>query len=686
MADPRAPRERLEPFTQTESVMNQHDRSGERVNRRPPSLLVTAATALLPLPALAQINELPPADAETPTVVVTATRYPVDERTVGSSITVITSDELQKQQTRFVSDILREVPGVAVNRSGTFGTLTQVRIRGAEGNQTLVIIDGVEVNDPAGGDEYDFGNLLAGDIERIEVLRGPQSTLYGSNSIGGVINIITKRGKDGVTLTGRGEGGSFNTFDGGASVSGGNEKVNGYVGLSGYRTDGINISPGGNERDGYDNITLNSNFAVNPLDNLQFTGNLRYAWGQLQYDDFGSTVDSDGFIIPNDADEQSETTALSGRAQAKLTLFDGMFENIIGYSGLRTTNDNYTDGDKSFRFNAETNTVDYQGNFHFDTPEFAGASHTATVIYQRQGQTGDNWSAFGGGANFATITNNGYAGEYRLGLWDRLFLTGGARYDQNNSFQNFTSPRVTAAFIVPEVDTKLHGSWGKGVQNPTLTELYGFFATYVGNPNLKPENSTGWDLGVEQPLFDKRLVLGATYFNNRIRDFISSQYVTALGKNQPINLDGTTKIQGVEIAATAKIYEGLTLKASYTYTDGEDPDEQELVRRPPNIASATLNYAFLEDDAGETRANVNLSADYNGEQKDYVYSSPTFERSTTTLDAYWLVNLALSYEFLPGLALVGRVENLLDEDYHEVYGYQAPGIAGYAGLRGHISF
>ncbi|MFO1153914.1 MAG: TonB-dependent receptor plug domain-containing protein [Rhodospirillales bacterium] len=305
--------------------MNKHDRSGERVNRRPNPVLLAVATAFLPLPALAQVNQLPAADADSPTVVVTATRYPVDAATVGSSISVITAEDLQQQQTRFVSDILREVPGVAVNRSGTFGSLTQVRIRGAEGNQTLVIIDGVEVNDPANGDEYDFGNLLASDIERIEILRGPQSILYGSNSIGGVINIITKRGTGGVTMTGRGEGGSFGTFNGGGSIGGRNEKVNAYVGLSGYSTEGINISPQGSEDDGYDNATLNSSFGVKPLENLELTGSLRYVWGNLQYDGFGDATNSAGFIVSNDADEEAKTTALSGRAQAKLTLFDGMF-------------------------------------------------------------------------------------------------------------------------------------------------------------------------------------------------------------------------------------------------------------------------------------------------------------------------------------------------------------------------
>lgn len=666
--------------------MRKHEQRGERVNRCLHHFLIAAAAMTVSIPALADDEGLPAAERATPTVVVTATRYAVEAETVGSAVTVISEQELQQQQTRFVSDILRDVPGVAVNRSGTFGTATQVRIRGAEGNHTLVIIDGVEVNDPGGGNEFDFGDLLASDIERIEVLRGPQAILYGSNTIGGVINIVTKRGKGVPKVTARAEGGSFHTFDGASSISGGDETVNGYLGLSGFRTAGINISESGGENDGYENMTLNSRVNVKPFELLELSGTLRYVDAELQSDDFGAVSDSDGFIIPNDADEVDERTSLSGRAQAKLTLFDGVFENTVGYSGLRTTSKTESNGAENFNFNAQTNTVDYQGNVFFDTPAFADASHALTFLYERQQQTGDNFSTFSGYSNFDSIINNGYAAEYRLGLWERVFLTGGARYDQNNKFEDFTSPRVTGAFLIPETDSRLHASWGKGVQNPTLTELFGFFANFVGNPDLEPENSTGWDVGVEQSFLDKRLVVDATYFNNRIKDFISSEFDAALGASRPINLDGTSKIQGVEVAATAKIMDGLTLKASYTYTDGEDPDGDELVRRPPHLASTSLNYAFLKDDEGRRRANVNLNVDYNGSQKDFVFRSPTFERSTRTLDDYWLVNFAASYEFLPGLAVVGRIENLFDQDYEEVYGYRSPGIGAFAALRGQITF
>ena len=331
-------RKRLVPFTQTESAMTKNgsrkwivnDARRERLRRRSsqrlrsPALLAllalagTAAATMMATPAEAQISSLPEAGTDTPPVVVTATRYPVDPRTVGSSITVIDAEELEEKQNRVVSDILRDVPGVAVSRSGPVGTLTQVRIRGAESNQTLVIIDGVKVNDPAGGNEFDFANLLSNDIERIEVLRGPQATLYGSNTIGGVINIITKRGKGPVTANLRAEAGSFYTVDGGASVGGGTDTVNAYLGVSGYRTAGTNISENGGEDDGYWNNTVDASIGVTPLDNVELTGTLRNVESRLQFDDFGPDT-RDGFLIATDADQENRRSQLSGRAQGKAT-------------------------------------------------------------------------------------------------------------------------------------------------------------------------------------------------------------------------------------------------------------------------------------------------------------------------------------------------------------------------------
>jgi vitamin B12 transporter len=618
-----------------------------------------------------------------PETVVTATRFPVPLETIGSSLTVVTGEELQQKQTRFVADALRDVPGLSVNRTGSFGGLTRVSIRGAEANQTLVIIDGVRMNDPAGGNAFDFSTLLADDIERIEVLRGPQATLYGSNTIGGVVNIITKKGEGPIRADGRIEGGSFGTFDGNAGVRGGNEHVDGAISVSGLRTDGINNSRFGDEKDGYSNLTVTGRSGLKISENLEFQGSMRYLLAKLEFDDFGPmTAPGTNILIPTDADQEAETTNLSGRVQGKLTLFDGALEQILGFAGIKTENDTLTNGVETFFFDAWKSTVDYQANIFLETPAFANATHAFTFLVEQTDESGEN--SFAGG--LPTIRNTGLVGEYRLGLWDRFFVTGGVRQDNNNSFDDFTSPRVTAAYLHRETGTRVHGSWGQGVQNPTLTELFGFFGTFVGNPDLKPENSTGWDVGIEQSLLDERLSLGVTYFNNRIKDAISSEFVPALGASRPINLVGRTNVQGIEVALTATILESLTFAGAYTFTDSKDPQDLELTRRPKHVASASLNYGFLEDEAGRKRANVNLDIRYTGDQKDTVFLTPFFQQQRVVLDSYTLVNLAGSYEVVPGIEVIARVENLLDQDYEEAFGYQSPGIGAYGGLRGSLSF
>lgn len=641
-----------------------------------PLPLPLAVAAFSPL-ALAQSNADTGSESavvELPETVVTATRFPVPVETVGSAISVITADQIEQRQARFVSDLLRDLPGVAVSRSGTIGGTTQVRIRGAEANQTLVIIDGVKMNDPAGGGEFDFSTLLTADVERIEVLRGPQAVLYGSNTIGGVINIITRRGDGPTTVRADLEGGSFSTLDGSASVSGGNDRFSGALGIAGLRTDGINSARDGDEDDGYRNWTLTGRGNIQATDNLEFQGSLRYLNTRLDYDDFGPASDPDtGFIIPSDADLEARTEQWSGRVQGKLTAFDGQWENIVGYSGLRTENDSYRDGDRDFKFNADKDLFDFQSNAYLDAPGFADSTHDLTLLVEHQRETGDNSFA----DSLPTLRNTGYAASWRGGFHERLFLTAGGRYDANDDFENQFSPKVSAALLFPDSGTRLRASWGRGVQNPTLTELYGVFGTFIGNPDLTPERSTGWDLGVEQPLWQQRVTLGATWFDNKIEDFISSEYDPAAAASRPVNLPGESRIQGLELTFSATLLDGLTLDAAYTWTDSEDPDGETLVRRPRHVASAALNYRFLNQ-----RANLNLQVQYTGEQDDLVFQAGTFAQDRAELDAYTLVNLAGSYKVSDRIELTARVDNLFDQDYEEVYGYRSPGIAGYLGIRG----
>lgn len=605
-----------------------------------------------------------------PEVVVSASRVPVATEQVGSAVTVITAEELEQRQVRIVSDVLRDVPGVAVSRTGPTGAFTQVRIRGAEGNQTLVIIDGIEVNNPAGGSEFDFANLLNSDLARIEVLRGPQSALYGSDAIGGVVNVVSERPEDGFSFLGRGEGGSFNTGSGLINAGYGGEDFYGSATIDHFTTGGISVAEernGNTEEDGYENTTMRLKGGVALFDDM------------LEFEAVGYRVDStrDGdasalIVGAVDSDDTSDTLQHFGLASAKLKLFDGAWEHIARASFVHVDTDFFDGNDnQTFSSNGEKDKFDYQTNLFFSTPQFADAEHTLTFLAERERE--DQRS---GGATFnnVEIVNYGYAGEYRLGLWDRLFLSGGLRYDDNDDlFDNETTYRATAAYLHRETGTRLHGSVGRGVKNPTLFELFGFTANFTGNPNLEPEKSFGWDVGVEQSFWDDRVLIDVTYFNNEIEDLITGSGNTA------INLEGENEIQGIEVSAAAEPIQGLRFDIAYTFTDAEDDNGDDLTRRPKHVASFNANYAF---DLYNRPANLNFGVRFSGKQDDTVLLGfGPGQTRTETLDSFTLVNIGASYEIADGISLFARGENLLDDNYQEVVGFGTPGIAGFAGVR-----
>ncbi|TVR78384.1 MAG: TonB-dependent receptor, partial [Rhodospirillales bacterium] len=642
--------------------------------------LAATLTTLTALGAVAQegVTTLPP-------TVVTASRVPQDPATVGSAVTVITREQLDQKQTRFVSDVLRDVPGLAVSRTGTFGAQTAVRIRGAEANHTLVLIDGVKANIGDFG-SFDFASLLADDIERIEVVRGPQATIFGSNTVGGVINIITRRGTGPLRVDGRAEGGSFATFDGAASVSGGDDQVNARLSIAGLRTDGTNVSREGSEKDGSSNITVDTKVGMTPTESFGLDGVFRYVRTRVDSDPGTGTAEIPGVglvSIPEDGDDLNKLDQFFGRGQASWSLFEGLWENVIGVSYFRSEFQFVRDGERTSFTDFDRRIFDYQSNINFDTDVFVAATHGISVIIEHQVEDFD--ATFQAEDGFGTIKNVGFAGEYRLGLWDRLFLSGGARFDRNDRFENFTSPRVTASYRHHETGTRVHGSWGQGVRNPTFFELFGSFGTFIGNPDLTPENSEGWDAGIEQSLFSDRVTVDVTYFQNRITDRISSEGV-APGVSQPINLPGTSRGRGIEASLSAEPFPGFTVRGAYTFTETRDPDGFQLARRPKHIGSASFNYAFLPDEAGRNRANVNLDIRHTGRQRDNVFLVPFFQRERVWLDSFTLVNLAGRYEVLPGLAVIARIENLLDQDYEEAFGFQSPGIGTFGGVQGSFTF
>lgn len=616
------------------------------------------ATASVPIAALAAAQE-----QTLPDTVVTATRIETPIEQVGSSVTLITADELERRQIHVVSDVLRDVPSVAVNRSGVVGNQTEVRIRGAASNQSLVVIDGVRVNNP-NGSGFDFNGLLNLGIERIEVLRGPSSVLWGSDAIGGVVNIVTKRAERPFQASLAVEGGSFGTGQVLGSVGSRGDQYDVLVSGTYFDTRGESSGSelrGNRERDASRIGALNLKAGLRPADNLELNLVGSYSEDSTEFDDFVG-----GTEMPVvDADNDVDKTESSLRAEGKLTLLDDTWEHIVSAGLYKIDTDTRFEFADNTASEGRTNQAYYQTNYYFDTPEFGSGEHAVTFLADYKEDESEN-------SFFAkrSIRNNAYALNYNAGFNDSLFFTGGIRYDDNDRFDNTDTYRLTGAYIQRDWGTRFHGSYGKAVKNPTLTELFGFFGDFRGNPDLQPETGFGWDLGIEQSLSEGRFKGDVTYFNSRIEDLIVG------AGNTVENLNGNSKAQGVEVSVRAMLLDGLDLTASYTYTETEDPDGDELVRRPKNLASLIFNYAFVGG-----RANTNLAIRYNGSQNDYAFDSLTFERSQVTLDAFTIVDLNGSYKINEYLDVVGRVENLLDEKYEEVFGYGSVRRGFYVGLK-----
>jgi vitamin B12 transporter len=656
-----AVRLRLQKQERTENIEMQGNTKNHR-RRIGTAVIATTLLGLAPAGGLAQEGGTAGAQL-LPETVVTATRTETPSRQIGSAITVVTGEELQRRQIRFVSDGLRQVPGVSVNRTSGFGSSTDIRIRGAEANQTLVLIDGVKVNDPALSSQFNFGNLLTSDIDRIEVLRGPQSVLYGSDAIGGVVNIITKRGEGEPKVRASAEYGSFDTFQATTTLSSGSKLYDFSLNGAFLETDGISAASeddGNTEKDGNRNKTVQGRFGVRPADNIELSVNGRWQRAKVRTDGFNDVAEDDGSF--------TNTTERFGRAEAKISFLDKRWEHI--FAGALFDNKLESDGG-AFGASSTTGdrrTLQYQTNFNIETPEFAEAGHTFSLGVdsdREQVRTVNSFSSVD-----RTLKSTSLYGLYQIGLWDRLFLTGGGRHDNNDFFADATTFRLTGALLFPETNSKLHMSGGTAVKNPTVFELFGFTSTFSGNPDLTPEKSEGFDIGIEQSFFGGKVIGDITFFQNRIQDLIIGFGSTA------VNQDGATRVKGIELSGSAEVIDGLNLGASYTWMTTKDANGDQLVRRPKHGASLSANYAFLE----KKRANVNVAVVYNGTQQDVAFGP----LRRVTLHDYVLLNVGGSYRINDYVEIFARGENLLNQEYQEVFSFDTPGIAAYGGLR--ISF
>jgi len=673
------------PFTRTPSPEIAQDAGDYIVTKTFISLFALIAAT----PALAQTSTLPADNGDGEPIVVTASRsgdaIPAD--LVGASVTVIDAQEIEDRQTRILSDVLRDVPGVAVSRIGAVGGQTQIRVRGSESNHTLVLIDGIKASDPYYG-EFDFGTLIADENARIEVLRGQQSALYGSDAIGGVINYITLTGAEAPGLRLRAEAGSMGSLNAAARFAGVSGNLDYALSSSFVRTDGYPTAPGGTRDIGATSEGASFKAIWTPTEAFHLTAVGRYSYTNADTNDadadsnsptFGLTVDTpDGAHYRNralygliraqyDLLDGRWTNAVSGQiTDAKRTAFDIAipFASPAGQSIVRAY------GDHGRRLKGS-----FESAFRFGTDRI---KHRVTFAFDAERESERNTiSLFGADLRKHHTTNYGLVGQYDVSVDDRLALGGSIRHDYNSRFADTTTYRAQGSYKLDE-GTRFHAAAGSGVKAPTFSDLFDFFGGFfTGNPDLKPETSHGWEAGIEQSFATDHITIGATWFDNRLKNVISGGFGT------PVNLPGTSKQRGVEVSATGRLGGGWQVDLAYTYLHA--PQQQfvvsglfdgQAVRRAKNIASANLTWAPADQPFSGT-----VTIRYNGAQNDLAFTDPSFTPVIVRLRSFTLVNANATYKLNAHVDLFARVENLLDRRYQEVFSFATPCRAGYGGVK-----
>lgn len=618
-------------------------------------------------------------DNKLETVVVSAARQPIPISTLGSAVTVLDSELLEQRQSASLGEILRSVPGLAVNRVGSFGSQMQVRIRGSEANHTLVFIDGIRANDPAQNGEFNMAHLVNYDIESVEVVRGPQSALWGSDALAGVINITTRRSEGGLSGNVFVEGGENSWQNYGATAGYADDRLRASVSASSLETDGENISREGGEDDGYKNQTLNLGLGYQFSDDFRVDSDLRYVDAN---NDFDATDFNTG--LPADSANKSDVEQLYGRVAAQLDMLEGRWSHQLSYSLADTNNKNRSEntfapsGFDITEADADVAIYGYQTSFALLE------GHIVTAAFERQEQDYKQRGPadFGNPNRDEEMDSDSWIFEYRGELTDTVSVLASARNDDNSDFDDKTTGRLSAAWRVNGDSTKLRAAYGTGIKNPTFTERFGYYNDFIGNPDLKPEESKGWEVGIDQVLLADKLSLSLTWFEEKLDDEINGfVYDPASGGFTAENENGTSDRKGVEFDGTWQLADNLSLGFAYTWIDATEEDSfsgdnNDEIRRPEHIASANLNWGFLD-----SRANLNLNVDYNGKQDDFFFPPVPPYQERVQLDDFTLVTIAGSYQLTQGLQVYARVENAFDEDYEEVFGYVAPQRAAYAGMR-----
>lgn len=616
---------------------------------------ILASAAALATPAYAQdIAALDNGESQTEIVVV-ATGFAQPRDTTGQAITVVTAADLERLQTANLSDALRVLPGAYVAQRGSVGGQTSVFLRGGESSQTLVLIDGVRINDPSSPNAaVDFGSLLAGNAGRIEVLRGPNSIVWGSQAIGGVVNIESALPTAGLNARGAVEYGYADSVLARANVAGGSDAVQASVGGSFYRTDGISslVGGAGAEKDGSRSWALNGRVKVRIASDVSLDLRAYYNEGRVEFDDSWASTAAEALPVANNRQ-------FAGYAGVNFTLADGKWQNRLAYTRTdikrRGTDPDTIEGAyNNYVVSGEIDRFEYRGSYDL--------AAIATLGFGLEHEhTSSSTSYKGDPAELLdTTVTSGYA-QLSLRPVEDLTLTGGVRHDDYSTYGGQTTLGGNLAWTLNDGATVLRATFAEGFRAPTLTEGQPPY----GNPELKPETARNIDLGIEQALLDDQVQVGLTWFNRRSTNLIT--YIDYQSQNV-----GKVDAEGVEFALRLRPTARLVVEGNYTLTNAFNQTGEligkRLQLRPQHSGSLSLDW--------DTPLGLRLGGTV-------LFAGDSFgdDKNLVSLDGYALFNLRAALPLNDRLELYGRIENLTNAQYQTVPGYGTYGRAAYAGVR-----
>jgi len=606
-----------------------------------------------------------PAEEAPEAIIVTGSREPVALEEAGVSATLFDEEALEALALPLTGDVLRLVPGVSVSTSGSRGTQTELRIRGAEANHTLLFVDGIRFNDPAAGNAGRFELLTNDALSRVEVVRGPQSALWGSEALGGVVAIETGDGSQGRGLSALAEYGSLDS----SRALGQFATMAGALSLSGsagfLRSDGIDIFSEAGERDGFENRSASAKAILKPLPATEVGLVGHWMEGRSEFDGFDPVT----FAFADTLDNvKTRIFALRGWTRSEFggwsLLLDGSYLDSANRNRVAETPINNTFGDRL--------TLGAQASKSFGVHRV-----TAAVEHEAEDFRARDQAFFGGTDQDRSRKLTALVGQWRASWSEMLTTDVAVRHDDFSRYDAATTVRALV-LVKPAAGLALHAAYGEGIAQPTFFDLFGFFpGSFVGNPDLRPERSRGFESGLRWT--GGTATFGVTAFSNRLEDEIVDIFnsTTFLGSTR--NVEGKSRRRGVELDGQYRLG-AVTLGANYTFLDAKERrtvggDAVREVRRPRHSANL-----FATGAVGAVEIGGSLA--YVGNRSDTDFGA--FPARAVTLDDYVLGSLKLGYRVTPALEAYARVENAFDADYQDAFGYNNPGRTIYAGLRLHL--